>query len=57
MKSEKKQQAFQKKINDGDCIEKRKTVMKAELAELDKAVYIWFVQQQFKGEDLHATLL
>ena len=32
VKSKEKLQAFRKEINDGDCIKKRKTVMKAELA-------------------------
>ena len=36
IKSEKKLQAFQKEIKDGDCIKKRKTVKKADLSELDK---------------------
>ena len=32
VKSEKKLQAFQKEIEDGDCIKKRKTVKKADLS-------------------------
>ena len=50
VKSEEKLQAFQKEIKDGDCIKKRKTVKKADLLALDKAVYLWFVQQRCKGE-------
>lgn len=50
MKSEDKLQAFQKEISDGDCIKKRKTVKKADLLVLDKAVYLWFIQQRCKGE-------
>ena len=50
VKSEKKLQAFQKEIKDSDCIKKRKTVKKADLSELDKAVYLWFVQQRCKGK-------
>ena len=50
VKSEEKLRAFQKEINDGNCIKKRKTVKKADLLELDKAVYLWFVQQRCKGE-------
>ena len=49
-KSKEKLQAFQKEIEDGDCIKKRKTVKKADLLSLDKAVYLWFVQQRCKGE-------
>ena len=50
VKSEDKLQAFQKEISDGDCIKKRKTVKKADLFVLDKAVYLWFIQQRCKGE-------
>ena len=45
VKNEEKLQDLQKKIQDGDCIQKRKTVKKADLLELDKAVYLWFIQQ------------
>ena len=41
MKSEAKLQAFQKEINEGDCIKKRKTVKRSDLTELDKAVFIY----------------
>ena len=50
VKNEEKLQAFQKEIRDGDCIKKRKTAKRADLSELDKAVYLWFVQQRCKGE-------
>ena len=48
VKSEEKLQAFQKEIKDGDRIKKRKTVKKFDLLALDKAVYLWFIQQRCK---------
>ena len=45
VKNKEKLYEFQKEIEDGDCIKKRKTVKKADLLALDKAVYLWFVQQ------------
>ena len=50
VKSEEKLQAFQKEITDGNCVKKQKTVKRADLTELDKAVYLWSVQQRSKGE-------
>ena len=50
VKSEKKLRVFQKEITDGDCIKKRKTMKGSLLTELDKAVYLWFMQQRSKGE-------
>ena len=57
VKSEEKLQAFQKEIKDGDCIKKRKTVKKADLLALDKAVYLWFIQQRCKGTPISGPLL
>ena len=45
VKNEEKLHDFQKETEDGDCIKKRKTMKKADLLALDKAVYLWFVQQ------------
>ena len=39
-----------KEINEGDCIKKRKTVKRSDFTELDKAVYLWFIQQRCKGK-------
>ena len=57
VKSEEKLQAFQKEIKDGDCIKKRKTVKKADLLALDKAVFLWFIQQRCKGRPISGLLL
>ena len=40
VKSKEKVQAFQTEIKDGDCIKKRRTVKKADLLALDKAVNV-----------------
>ncbi len=50
IKSKAKLQSFLTEIHDGDCIKKRKIVRRADLHELDRAVYLWFVQQRCKGE-------
>ena len=57
VKSEEKLQAFQKEINDGDCINKRETVKTIDILTLDKAVYLWFIQQQCKGTPISGPLL
>lgn len=38
-------QVFLKEIQDGVCIKKRCYIRRADLEELDKAVYLWFAQQ------------
>ena len=48
-KSEEKLKAFQKEVAENDCIKKRKTVKQADFSELDKGVYLWFIQQRCKG--------
>ena len=50
VKNEERLQVFQKEVTDGDCIKKRKTMKKSVLTELDKAVYLWFIQQRCKGQ-------
>ena len=50
VKNKSKLQAFMREIEDGDCIKKRKIARRADLHELDRAVYLWFVQQRCKGE-------
>ena len=49
VKSESKLRSFMKEIEDGDCIKKRKIVRRADLDLVDKAVYLWFIQQRCKG--------
>ena len=51
MKSEAKLQTFSTEIQEGDCIKKRKIVRRSAFDELDKAVYLWFVQQRCKGKN------
>ena len=46
VKNKAKLQAFGREIEDGDCIKKRKIARSADLHELDRAVYLWFVQQR-----------
>ena len=41
-------QTFLTEIQDGDCIKKKRIVRRANLDALDKAVYLWFVQQRCK---------
>ena len=49
MKNKAKLQTFLTVIQDGDCInKKRQIVRRANLDALDKAVYLWFVQQRCK---------
>ena len=48
-KNEAKLQHFMTKIEDGECIKKRRTVRRADLHELDEDVYLWFVHQRCKG--------
>ena len=44
-------------IQDGDCTKKRQFVRRANLDALDKAVYLWFVQQRCKGTSISGPLL
>jgi IS30 family transposase len=46
VKNQAKLQTFLTEIQDGDCIKKRRIVRRANLEALDKAVYLWFVQQR-----------
>ena len=46
-KSEEKLKVSKKKLQ--KCIKKRKTVKQADFSELDKAVYLRFIQQRCKG--------
>ena len=36
---------FQEEVEEADCIKKRKIVRRVNYEELDKAIYLWFVQQ------------
>ena len=51
VKSQAKLESFQKEVEEGDCVKKRKIVRRANYEELDKAVYLWFVQQRSKGKN------
>ncbi len=57
VKNKAKYQAFLTEIQDGDCIKKRRIVRRANLEELDKAVYLWFFQQRCKGTPISGPLL
>ena len=57
VKSKEKLKAFLKEIEDGSCVKKRRIVRRANLEDLDKAVYLWFVQQCCKGTPISGTLL
>ena len=48
VKNKAKLQTFLTEIQDGDCIKKKWIVRRANLDALDKAVYLWFVQQRCK---------
>ena len=49
VKNKAKLQTFLTEIQDGDCTKKRWIVIRANLDALDKAVYLWFIQQRCKG--------
>ena len=57
VKNKVKLQTFLTELQDGDCIKKRRIVRRADLEELDKAVYLWFVQQRCKGTPISGPLL
>ena len=57
VKNQAKLQTFLTEIQDGDCIKKRRIVRRANLEALDKAVYLWFVQQRCKGTPISGPLL
>ena len=57
VKNEVKIQTFLTDIQDSDCIKKRRIVRRADLEALDKAVYLWFVQQRCKGTPISGPLL
>ena len=43
VKNEAKLKKFLAEVQEGDCVKKRQIVRRANLEELDKAVYLWFV--------------
>ena len=55
VKNKAKLQTFLTEIQDGDCT-KRRIVRRANLDALDKAVYLWFVQQRCKGTPISGPL-
>ena len=46
VKSEDKLKTFQTELEDNDCGKKRRAIRRSDLPELDKATYLWFVQQR-----------
>ena len=44
--NEDKMQTFLTEVQDGDSIKKRRIVRRSDYDELDKAVFLWFVQQR-----------
>ena len=57
VKNKAKLQTFLTDIQEGDCIKKRKVVRRSDFQELDKAVYLWFIQQRCKGTPISGPLL
>lgn len=57
MKNKTKLTTFLTEIEDGACVKKRRIVRRAHLEKLDKAVYLWFVQQRCKGTPVSGPLL
>ena len=57
VKNQEKLHDFITEIQDGDCMKNRKTIRRADLSLLDKAVYLWFVQQRCKGTPISGPLL
>lgn len=50
IKSESKLKIFLSELEDGDCIKKRKIMRLSDFDDLDKAVFLWFIQQRCKGK-------
>ena len=57
VKSKAKLQTFLTEILEGECIKKRKVVRRSDFQELDKAVYLWLIQQRCKGTPISGPLL
>ena len=55
VKNKAKLQTFLTEIQDGDCIKKKRIVRRANLDALDKAVYLWFVQQRWNPDQWSTT--
>ena len=49
IKSEDKLKAFQSQLQNEDCTKKRCIVRTADFSDVDKAVFLWFVQEQAAG--------
>ena len=56
VKKKAKLTAFLTEIEDGACVIKRLIARRADLEKLDKAVYLWFVQQRCKGTPVMHSL-
>ena len=57
VKKKAKNQTFLTEIQEGHCIKKRRIVRRTNIDALDKAVYLWFVQQCCKGAPISGPLL
>ena len=51
IKNEDKVQTFLTEVQDGDSIKKRRIVKRPDYDELDKTVFLWFVQPRYKGKN------
>lgn len=56
VKKKAKLTTFLTEIEDGACVKKRRIARRADLEKLDKAVYLWFVQQRCKGTPVSGLL-
>jgi len=52
VKSEKQLQLFQEEVTEGECMRNRKTMKISVLSKLDRAVYLWCIQQRCRGESV-----
>lgn len=50
VKSYEKLKSFQGEVQEAESLKKRRIVRRADLDKLDKAVYLWFVQQRCQGK-------
>ena len=51
IKIEEKLQTFLTEVQDGDSIKKTRIVRRSDYDELDKAMFLWFVQHRCKGKN------
>ena len=55
--SEQKLKAFQSQLQDEDCAKRRCIVPMADLPDVDKAVFLWFVQERSAGTPVSGPAL